>query len=217
VNTFDLALYLVTDPGLCAARGLIETITAAVKGGVTLVQLRDKTATDAELIARGQAAKAALRHSGARLIINDRLSVAEAIGADGLHLGQCDGDPGAARARLGRNAIIGVSVETPERARAVDAGVVDYLGVGPVFATPTKADHARPLGFAGLKRICAVMPGVPKVAIGGLGAEHAASVIEAGAEGLAVVSAICAAADPQVAARGILDEVQRARARRQGR
>jgi thiamine-phosphate pyrophosphorylase len=201
---FDLSVYLVTDPQLCAKRGVLDTLVAAVRGGATVVQLRDKTASDAELIALGQAIQAALdgplRTSGARLIVNDRLAVAEAISADGLHVGQSDLDPAEARARLGPNKIIGLSVQTPDKARAADPEVLDYLGVGPVFATATKADHATPLGFAGLASICAAAPILPKVAIGGLRAEHTAEVLDAGAQGLAVVSGICAAPDPQAAA-----------------
>jgi len=213
VKAFDLGVYLVTDTDLCGARGVCETVLTAVQGGVTMVQLRDKTASDAELIALGRMLKAALSAHQAALIINDRIEVATAVGADGLHIGQSDGDPGEARARLGQRAIIGLSVETPERARAANPALIDYLGVGPVFATATKADHAAPLGFDGLRAICAVHAELPKVAIGGLRADHAAEVIRSGARGLAVVSAICAAPDATVASREIRARVDEARAR----
>nr|WP_275957816.1 thiamine phosphate synthase [Rhabdochromatium marinum] len=204
---------MVTDSQLCGTRGVIATVAAAVAGGATMVQLRDKTASDAALIELGQALKAALVGQPARLMVNDRLEVAAAIGADGLHIGQSDADPAAARARLGPQAILGLSVETPAMARAVDPELIDYLGVGPVFATPTKADHATPLGWDGLRAICAAAPELPKVAIGGLKAEHAGAVIQAGAQGLALVSAICAAADPQAAAAAIQAQVREARVR----
>lgn len=196
----DLSLYLVTDPGLCADRGLVDTVVAAVRGGVTLVQLRDKQASTAELIDQARRLKAALAGSGVPLIINDRLEVALAAGADGLHLGQDDGDVAAARAALGERAILGLSVQTHGQLARLDPGPLDYLGLGPVFATPTKHDHARPLGFDGLAALVAASP-LPTVAIGGLTAAHAAAVRSAGADGLAVISAICGQPDPEAAAR----------------
>ncbi|WPL18520.1 Thiamine-phosphate synthase [Thiorhodovibrio winogradskyi] len=212
MKSFDLGVYLVTDPRLCGPRGVLATAKAAVAGGATMVQLRDKTASDAELIALGKALKAAINSHAALLIVNDRIEVALAIGADGLHLGQRDADPAAARARLGNQAIIGLSVETPALARAANPRLIDYLGVGPVFATATKADHAKPLGFDGLRAICREAAALPKVAIGGLRAEHAKDVIAAGAQGLAVVSAICAAADPQAATWALRTQVDQIRA-----
>jgi len=207
---FDLGVYLVTDPTLCAARGLEQTVLAAVRGGVTLVQLRDKAASDAQLIAVGRRLRAALTGSGVPLIVNDRLEVAVAIGADGLHLGQADGALAAARKRLGEAAILGLSVQTMTQARGVDSALVDYVGVGPVYATVTKPDHAAPLGFDGLARVCTASP-VPAVAIGGLALGHVADVLAAGAAGLALVSAICAAADPTAAARAFAEALQAAR------
>ena len=197
---FDLSLYLVTDPGLCAERGLAETVVAAVRGGVTLVQLRDKQASDGEMIDQARRLKAALAGSGVPLIINDRLNVALESGADGLHVGQDDGDVAAARAALGEEAILGLSVQTPEQMARVDAERLDYLGLGAVFATSSKRSRTRPLGFEGLARLAATSP-LPAVAIGGLRAEHAAAVHEAGAQGLAVISAICGQPDPEAAAR----------------
>ena len=196
----DLSLYLVTDPDLCAGPGLVDTVVAAVRGGVTLVQLRDKHASDAEMIDQARRLKAALVGSGVPLIVNDRLEVALAAGADGLHLGQDDGDVAAARAALGERALLGLSVQTHEQLARLDPGPLDYLGLGPVFATPTKHDHAMPLGFDGLAALVAASP-LPTVAIGGLKAEHAPAVLAAGAHGLAVISAICGTPDPEAAAR----------------
>ncbi|UYG07622.1 thiamine phosphate synthase [Halomonas sp. M4R1S46] len=196
----DLSLYLVTDPGLCEARGLVETVMAAVRGGVTLVQLRDKHASDAEFVPLARRLKTALAGSGVPLIINDRLEVALASGADGLHIGQDDGEVADARAALGPEAILGLSVQTHGQLARIDAGRLDYLGLGPVFATPSKHDHAQPLGFAGLAELVAASP-LPTVAIGGLKAEHARDVYRAGADGLAVISAICGTPDPEAAAR----------------
>ncbi|MGJ7459041.1 thiamine phosphate synthase [Halomonas sp. MA07-2] len=201
----DLSLYLVTDPGLCAGHGLIETVVAAVRGGVTVVQLRDKHASDDEMIDQARRLKAALAGSGVPLIINDRLAVALESGADGLHIGQDDGEVAAARAALGERALLGLSVQTPAQLARVDAERLDYLGLGPVFATPSKHDHAEPLGFAGLAALVAASP-LPAVAIGGLKAEHAMAVRQAGAGGLAVISAICGRSDPEAAARLIFTE-----------
>ncbi|MGM0701606.1 MAG: thiamine phosphate synthase [Pseudomonadota bacterium] len=196
----DLSLYLVTDPRLCAERGLVETVVAAVRGGVTLVQLRDKHASDAELIDQARRLKAALAGSEVPLIVNDRLAVAVESGADGLHIGQDDGDVAQARAALGEAAILGLSVQNLEQMAHIDAERLDYLGLGPVFATPSKHDHAEPLGFAGLASLVAASP-LPAVAIGGLKAEHATAVRDVGAQGAAVVSAICGQPDPVAAAR----------------
>jgi thiamine-phosphate pyrophosphorylase len=196
---FDLSVYLITDPLLCARRGLVDTVLAAVRGGVTMVQLRDKQAAETELVARGRLLHRALRGSTVPLIVNDRPELAAAIGAEGVHLGQTDGDAAQARALLGPGAIIGRSVNDPGQLLEVDASDVDYFGVGPVFATGTKRDHKRPIGFDGLARICA-RSSLPVVAIAGLRAEHAAEVHRAGARGLALVSAICAAEDPAAAA-----------------
>ncbi|WP_163557696.1 thiamine phosphate synthase [Halomonas sp. NO4] len=195
----DLSLYLITDPVLCAERGLVETVVAAVRGGVTVVQLRDKHASDGELIDQARRLKAALAGSGVPLIINDRLAVAVESGADGLHLGQDDGEVAEARAALGERAILGRSVQTLAQMARVDAERLDYLGLGPVFATATKQDHAEPLGFAGLATLVAASP-LPAVAIGGLKTEHAAAVRDAGAQGPAVISAICGQPDPEAAA-----------------
>lgn len=196
----DLSLYLVTDPGLCANHGLEETVVAAVRGGVTLVQLRDKHASDGELIDQARRLKTALADSGVPLIINDRLAVAVESGADGLHIGQDDGEVAAARAALGETAILGLSVQTLDQMARIDPQALDYLGLGPVFATPSKHDHASPLGFEGLATLVAASP-LPSVAIGGLKAEHVAPVRRAGADGLAVISAICGQPDPEAAAR----------------
>lgn len=192
----DLSVYLITDAALCARAGLVETVAAALRGGVTAVQLRDKQASDADLIEQGRALKGLLTGTGVPLIVNDRLEVALAIDADGVHVGQSDGSVIEAREVLGAEAILGLSVQSRDQLQRLDPGLVDYLGVGPVFATTTKPDHSPPLGFDGLAEVCAASP-LPVVAIGGLCAEHAGSVWAAGAQGMALVSAICAAADPE--------------------
>lgn len=195
----DLALMLVTDPAMTAARGLVETVLAAAEGGATMVQLRDKAAPDDALIGIARELKSRLAPRGVPLIVNDRVRVARAAQADGVHLGQSDGDPLAARAALGPDALIGLSVGSAADIATVDPKVVDYVGLGPVFATPTKPDAGEPLGIDGVRRLRPLLP-LPVVAIGGIGEAGAAAVIAAGADGVAVVSAICAAPDPRAAA-----------------
>jgi thiamine-phosphate pyrophosphorylase len=211
MRRIDMSVYAILDPAMCAEKGLVETAIAAVRGGAGAVQLRDKTATTAERIAATRALKTALAGSGAAVIVNDDAEAARAGGADGLHIGQGDMPPAEARALIGPDLLLGLSVETEAHAAALDPALVDHAGAGPVFATATKPGHAAPIGFDGLARIIAACP-VPAVAIGGLAAEHAASALRAGAVGLAVVSAICAAANPEAAARSILTAVREARA-----
>ncbi|MBB3455990.1 thiamine-phosphate pyrophosphorylase [Rhizobium sp. BK313] len=210
MKSFDLSLYLVLDPLLCAGIGMVETARIAVAGGATIVQLRDKHASTASMIETGRALKRALAGTEARLIVNDDVEAAVAIDADGLHIGQDDMDARAARHLIGPDMILGLSVETEALAAAIDPSVVDYAGIGPVFATPTKPDHKQPIGFAGLARMVDLCP-VPSVAIGGLKAEHAAGALLAGADGIAVVSAICGTPDPRAAAAEVARAIRRAR------
>ena len=201
--SLDLSLYLVTDPALCAERGLEATVMAAVRGGVSVVQLRDKHASDEEMIAQAIRLKALLDEYEVPLIINDRIEVALASGADGLHIGQSDGDPIEARRRLGDDVLIGLSVQTLEQLKAVDIERIDYLGLGPVYATATKPDHAAPLGIEGLTQLVRSSP-LPTVAIGGISLTNAGDVMSSGTDGLAVVSALCSAEDPAAAAQQFL-------------
>jgi len=200
--SFDLSLYLVTDRAMTASRGLVETVRAAAAGGATMIQLRDKEADDAEVAALARALVEALAGTALRVIVNDRADIAAAARAHGVHLGQDDGDPARARALLGPGAIIGQSAgNTGEMAR-VDPGLVDYVGIGPFASTATKGDAGAPLGAAGFARLRAATS-LPAVAIGGIGPANAAQAIAAGADGVAVVSAICAASDPEAAARAL--------------
>lgn len=209
MRSIDLSVYLVLDTALVPPGQAVAVALAAVRGGATAVQLRAKQATTAERTAVAVALRAALGGTGVPLIVNDDAAAAVAAGADGLHIGQDDLDPAAARALIGPDRVLGLSVETVAAAARVDPALVDHVGAGPVFATPTKPDHKQPIGFEGLARIVAASP-VSAVAIGGLHAAHAAPVLEAGARGLAVVSAICAAADPEAAARTIARAVREA-------
>ena len=200
--SFDPRLSLVTDPS--ARAGVVETAVAAARGGAALIQLRDKTAGDAELLATARAMRAALApFPHARLLVNDRPDIAAQAGAHGAHVGQTDAEVAEARRILGPDAILGLSIDCPGQLADVDWSAVDYIGAGPIFATPTKTDAAPEIGFDGLAAIAADCP-VPTLAIGRMAAVHAAAARRAGAAGLAVVSALCAAEDPEAEARAIL-------------
>lgn len=205
--SFDLSLYLVTDPAQCAARGVVETVLDAVEGGVTLVQLRDKSASGEELTAQARALKNVLAPLGVPLIVNDDIEAAIAADADGAHVGQGDLDPRRARDLLGPDRILGLSIDAPDQARAVPRDIVDYIGAGPVFATTTKTDHKAPIGVLGAAAYKG-FSALPTVAIGGLGAGDARQLIRAGLDGVAVVSAICAADDPRAAAAALRKEIE---------
>ncbi|ULB08891.1 thiamine phosphate synthase [Cereibacter azotoformans] len=202
----NLTLYFVTPDGAADPEALA---VAAVRGGATLVQLRDKRRSDAELVPLARRLIAALDPFGVPLIVNDRVEVVLAAGAAGLHVGLGDLGIEEARRRIGPDRLLGLSVEAPGHLQALPLGIVDYVGVGPVRATASKPDHAPPIGFDGLARLVAAAP-VPAVAIGGLGAGDARAVKAAGADGLAVVSAIGSAADPEAAARALAEEWRQA-------
>ena len=198
-----LSVYLVTDEASCAGRSLVDVVMAAVQGGVTCVQLREKTLSTRDFCAKAVALQTLLSPLGIPLVINDRVDIALACGAPGVHLGQSDLSVAQARRLLPQSVFLGWSVETlaqVDQAAQPDFAGVDYLGVSPVFATPTKTDTNTPWGLAGLRQARAATA-LPLVAIGGIHAGNAADVLAAGAHGLAVVSAVCGAADPSAAAR----------------
>jgi thiamine-phosphate pyrophosphorylase len=199
-RSFDPFLYLVTDRRHAGPRSVAEVVLSAIEGGVTLVQLREKSLERKELVAEARVLKEICQARGVPLIVNDDVDVAREAGADGVHVGQSDAAVGAARDRLGADAIIGLSVEDLEQARAAADLDVDYIAASPVFATPTKLDSAQPLGLEGLREIRMVCD-KPLVAIGGINLTNAREVLAAGADGLAVVSAIMAAADASRTAR----------------
>jgi thiamine-phosphate pyrophosphorylase len=206
----DYSLYLVTDDALAGGRSVEWIVAEAVRGGVTCVQLREKHAEGRAYYERAMALRERLRPLGIPLIINDRLDIALAIGADGVHLGQGDLPCAEARRIAGPNLLIGISVSTVAEAQAAARDGADYLGISPIFDTPTKTDTPVATGLDGLRAIRAAVP-LPLVAIGGINAENAAEVLRAGADGIAVVSAIMAAAHPCAAARALADIVAGAR------
>ncbi|HSV72938.1 MAG TPA: thiamine phosphate synthase [Chthonomonadales bacterium] len=192
-------LYLVTDRELSLGRPLEDVVAGAVRGGVAIVQLREKQASTRCLIEEAERIRRLLVGSHVPLIINDRVDVALAVGADGVHLGQEDMPYAMARALLGPQAIIGLSVETVEQVLEAEHWDVDYLGVSPVFETPTKPDTRGSWGLEGLA-LARRISRHRLVAIGGLHAANAESVVRAGADSVAVVSAICSAPEPERAA-----------------
>jgi thiamine-phosphate pyrophosphorylase len=196
-HSLDLSLYLVTDTALCGSVGVPDTVSAAVAAGVTAVQLRDPAAGDDDLVLLGRALVERLRGTGVPLLVNDRVHLVGPIGADGAHVGQGDLDVAQARGRLGPDAVLGLSVQTltqVDDARALGPGLVDYLGVGPVWSQTTKPDAAEPGGIEVLRQIVVASPW-PCVAIGGVDAGRAPLVRAAGAAGIAVVSAVCGRPD----------------------
>ncbi len=207
----DYSLYLVAVPQFCAGRPVEEVVAAALDGGVTVVQLRDKECTTRRYVETAERLSGLLRPRGVPLIINDRLDVAQAVGADGVHLGQSDMPVVAARRLLGPDALIGLSVDTPQQGATANELDVDYLGVGPVYATSTKRDTTAEWGPEGLRALRAESRHL-LVGIGGIDAGNAADVVRAGADGVAVVSAICAADDPRRAAAELRRAVQTGRA-----
>ncbi len=209
LKKYPTGLYLVAGRADCAGRTVEEIVRAAVRGGVGCVQVREKTAATRFLVEEAARLKKLLAPLGVPLIINDRADVALAVGADGVHLGRGDLPAPAARKLLGPRALIGFSVETWEEVERAQELEVDYLGVSPVFLTPTKTDTGKAWGMEGLARI-ASFSRHPLVAIGGLNSSNAASAIEAGADAVAVVSAVCAAPDPFWAARELSEVISEA-------
>lgn len=210
LQNIDYSLYLVTDRGLARGRSTLDIVKAAVRGGVTCVQLREKDCSTMEFIEQALSIKDYLSSRGIPLIINDRLDVAQAVKADGIHLGQTDMPLDMARAIVEDSMIIGISAESLEDAVEAEKGGADYLGISPIYATPTKTDTAPPLGLEGLRQIRAAVK-IPLVGIGGLNRENAAEVICNGADGVAVVSAIVAAEDPEAAAAQLNQLISRAK------
>lgn len=197
----DYSIYLVTDDGCLQGRALIDCVREALEGGVTLVQYRAKTASSAEMYAEALQLKALCDSFKVPLIINDRLDIAMAVGAAGVHLGQDDLPCAAARKILGEDYLIGVSAHNPAEAKTALQSGADYLGCGAVFGTATKADVQK-LGTDGLAAICKAK-GLPVVGIGGVTADNYREVRAAGADGAAIVSGILAQLDIRATVKAI--------------
>jgi len=195
---------------MAKGRSTLDIVRAAVEGGVTCVQLREKECSTREFIEQALVVRDFLKDRGVPLIINDRVDVALAVAADGVHLGQTDMPLTSAQKIVGDSMIIGISAESLADAVEAERNGADYLGVSPIYATPTKIDTAAPLGLEGLRAIREAVK-LPLVAIGGLNRDNAAAVIRSGGDGVAVVSAIVAAGNPADAARRLKQIIEEAR------
>lgn len=204
----QLRLYLVTDRGLSLGRDLLWVVREAVAGGVTIVQLREKDTGTRDFVALGRQLVEELRPLGVPLIINDRVDVALAVGADGVHIGQSDMPYADARRLLGPDKIIGLSVETMDEVKEANSLDVDYIAMSPVYSTATKTDTAPPFGLEGLRQAAALTVH-PSVAIGGMNRQTVAGAMACGIDGVAVVSAICSAPDPRAASSDLLTDILR--------
>jgi thiamine-phosphate pyrophosphorylase len=215
--SLDLRLYAIADPAVSGGRSLAE-LAQQIAPSTTLVQLRDKTGSTRTLIEEAQALLAVLQPKGIPVLINDRVDVALAAKADGVHVGWDDMPPDEARRLLGPNAIIGLSIKTLEQAAAAPLDVLDYVAIGGVYATTSKDNTSAPIGTGGLRAIATAIrarrPGFPICAIAGIAAANAADVIAAGADGVSVISALSLASDPAEAARELRSVIDDALARR---
>lgn len=206
IKDINYSLYLVTDRDLTLNRPLIEIVKEAVAGGVTIVQLREKDCSSKDFYDVALELATFLKEKKIPLIINDRLDIALAVNAEGLHIGQSDIPYSVARRILGPDAIIGLSVENIQDALDAEALDVDYLGISPVFSTNTKLDIAKPLGLDGIREIKS-FSSHKLVAIGGIDLNNTQNIIMAGADGVAVVSAICSAISPKRASSDLINEI----------
>jgi thiamine-phosphate pyrophosphorylase len=214
----DLRLNAIVDPERAGGYQLADLATRCVRGGATLVQLRDKRSETRTLIEEARAIKQALAPFAVPFVVNDRIDVATAAGADGVHLGQDDMAVEDARRLLSSNAIIGLSIKSVEEAEAARLDLVDYVGSGGVYATSSKQQKNAPIGPTGLARIIAVLrrraPDLPVCGIAGIDASNAAEVIAAGADGVAVISALSLVSSPETAARQLREIVDAVLAKR---
>src|SRR5262247_797361 len=219
--TCDLRVYALVDPEHSGGRDLAELARLVAQGGATLVQLRDKRSDTRPMVERARAIKAALAPFNVPLLINDRVDVALAAGADGVHVGQDDMAVADARRLLGERAIIGLSVKTPAQAREAPVDLLDYVAIGGVFATASKDNPDPPVGADGLRAIADIVRSraakkLPIAAIAGIDHRNAGDVIAAGADGVAVISALSMTGDPAAAARELRAAVDRALTARAG-
>ena len=207
----DLRLNAIVDPERAGGRELADLARRCARGGATLIQLRDKVSATRTMVEEARAIKQALTPFGIPFVVNDRIDVALAADADGVHLGQEDMAVEDARRLLGSQAIVGLSVKSVGEADAAPVDLIDYVGSGGVFVTLSKQQKNAPIGPAGLARIIAAVhrraPELPVCGIAGIDASNAAAVIAAGADGVAVISALSLVSDPEVAARGLREIV----------
>lgn len=213
----DLRLYALVDPAVAGGRTLSD-LARAIAASATLVQLRDKHSSTRDMVEEARKLRAVLEPKGIPLLINDRVDVALAALADGVHIGQDDMAVADARRLLGRDAIIGLSVKTVAQAKAAPLDQLDYVAIGGVFATTSKDNTAAPIGISGLREVVQTVrarePRFPICAIAGITAGNAADVVAAGADGVAVISALSLGGDPAEAAQALRSAVDGALAQR---
>jgi len=208
-----LSLYLVTDDKYLEGKNILQMLNLATEGGVTAIQLRLKEKSDRELLALAKALRILTTEKGLLFIIDDRLDLALAAGADGVHLGKEDIPLEEARKIAGKELIIGVTVENEKEAKEAAMAGADYLGTAAVFPTPTKSYNAPPLGKDELQKIVAAVD-IPVVAIGGINRENALGILETGVAGIAVISAILNAEDPREAAQELKKIIEKVKGRK---
>lgn len=211
MKSFSSQLYFVLDPAHCGTRDPVDLASAAIAGGVDTIQLRVKGLSDRDTFAIGQKLASVCRRENVLFLINDRIDMAMALKADGVHLGQDDLSPDIARRLLGDEAIIGLTVRDTAELQAVDRQLVQYLGIGGVFATTTKNNARQPIGLSGLQHLVSLAGDLPAVAIAGINASNAGEVIATGVGGIAVVSAIAGADDPEAAASALCRIIEEAK------
>lgn len=205
----DPLLYVVTDSSRLEGRSLEETVAAAIRGGAEVIQYREKNASTRRMVEEASALCRLCRREGAVFLVNDRLDVALAVNAHGIHVGREDMPVAVARRILGPGRIVGVSVHDEEDARRAEEDGADYLSVSPVYATSTKPDHETPLGIEGTRKLVQ-KTGLPVVAIGGIDETNLAGLIECGIQGICVVSAVMAAPDPEEKSRSLAMRIRQA-------
>jgi len=206
----DLSLYVITDSEVSRGRSHIEVVEKALAGGATCIQLRDKKSSVRELFLIARDLRDITRENNVTFIVNDRLDIALAVGADGVHLGEDDLPLYAARYIMPEEAFLGASPDTLQQAIDAERAGASYLGVGPVFYTSTKPDAGMPLGLNNFSKICRSVS-IPVVGIGGIDESNAAEVINAGAAGVAVISGVVGAEDVKEAARRLKSKIELAR------
>jgi len=200
-------LYIITDRRISHGKSHLEVAESALAGGATVIQFRDKEMKDSEVIDVCRKIHKLTREKGIPFIVNDRVEVAKAVDAEGVHLGQEDAPLNFARKVLGKEKIIGISVETVEQAIKAVEGGADYLGIGPIYPTATKPDAGKVLGIARLKEIRESV-NIPIVAIGGINENNLEEVLRAGADGIAVISAVVSAPDITEACRKLKNKIE---------
>ncbi|MGD0334856.1 MAG: thiamine phosphate synthase [Xanthobacteraceae bacterium] len=218
MKPIDLRLYAIVDAERAGGYALADLARRVAEGGATFVQLRDKRSETRAIVEAARAIKAALAPFAIPFVVNDRVDVALAVQADGVHIGPDDMRAEDARALLGPDAIIGLSIKTVEQAATAPVELIDYAGIGGVYATTSKEQNSAPIGPEGFARVAEVLhrraPSLPLCGIAGIDAENAAAVVAAGADGVAVISALSLAPDPAAAARGLRDIVDAVLAKR---